>query len=353
MGDRPQNIVILGPTWVGDIVMATAAFADIRRAFPAARITLLLRPGREGIVAGADYFDEVIPDRSARSLRNLAATARELRRRRFDLAILFPDSFRAGLLARLAGIPRRAGFRRNLRGPLLTDPVEHRYENGRFVPEPMPARFGKILAALGIPSSGGRPQLAVTAEEEERARVRRARLGIAEGEPLVGLNPGASFGASKLWPPRRFARLGDLIAERWGARSVILAGPGEEALAREIEASMRSRPISTAADPIPLGELKPFIRGLRLLVTTDAGPRHYAVAFRVPAVVVMGPTDPRHTAIHLEETEVIRLDLPCSPCHLKNCPIDHRCMTGIPPEAVLERIESLDRRLRIFAPATA
>jgi heptosyltransferase-2 len=352
MSERPERILVHAPSWIGDLVMATAAFAALRETFAQSHITLLLKPGRDRVVAGGDYFDVTVRDRSAGSLRRVLSTAAELRRRRFDLAVLFADSLRARLLASLAGIPRRVGYRRNLGGWLLTDAVGYPGARGAKVPEPMPVRFERLVRAVGAPPQGSlRPRLVVTADEVERARLRRHRLGIGEREPLIGLNPGASFGASKIWPPASFARLADLLAERFGVRSLILTGPGEEAIARAILAAARSRPIWTGDDVIPLDELKAVVRGLRLLVTTDTGPRHYAVAFRVPAVVLMGPTDRRYTEIHLDETIVIQKKLPCSPCHLKTCPIDHRCMRWITPEEVLAAAETLAREHQAFESA--
>ena len=252
------------------------------------------------------------------------------------------------MLAFLAGIPRRVGYVRDLGGLLLTKRL--RYPGGSKKPEPMPLRFRRLIEALGIPGGDTRPELVIDAGVEERARQRRESLGIPEGEALVGLNPGASFGSSKIWPPEHFARLGDLLADRHGLRSIIFVGPGEEAIARDIESRMRHPVISTADDHVPLDELKVFIRDLRLLVTTDTGPRHYAVAFRVPVVVLMGSTDPRYTDLHLEESVVLRkADLPCIACHLKTCPIEgHPCMRTITPEEALDAVAELDRRRGVF-----
>ena len=329
--------------------MATSAFVDIRRSYPNAHIAILVKPGRDGILAGGDYYDELIVDRSPRGLGELMATARELRRRRFDLAILFSDSFRVAAMTALAGIPRRVGYRRNLRSLLLTEPLRYPGLRGVKTPEPMPARYGRILSVLGITPGDSRPVLRVTENEEARLRDRRAKLGVRDGEQLVGLNPGAAFGASKMWPPEHFARLGDAIVERFGARAVILVGPGEEPIAVAIERRMRHRPVSTANSLVPLDELKALVRDLRLLVTTDTGPRHYAVAFRVPVVVLMGPTDPRYTNINLDETELLRReDVECIACHHKVCPIDHRCMRWITPEHVLDRIDRLNEQFDVF-----
>jgi heptosyltransferase-2 len=328
--------------------MATASFADIRRTFPRARITILLRPGRERILDGSGDHDQVVLDRAGNSPWRLWRLSRELRAGRYDLAIIFPNSFRSALVCHLAGIPRRAGYRRNGRGLLLTDGVEYEREGRRRVPVPMPEFYGRLCDRVGVTRGDGRPRLRVSPECEEKAGDFRRALGVEEGESLVGINPGASYGSSKLWPPRHFARLADAITERYGLRTILLIAPGEEPIAREMLALMRTKPIYSPSRLLPLDVLKPVIRDLRLLVTTDTGPRHYAVAFDVPAVVVMGPTDPRYTAANLEKTEVIRHDVPCGPCHLKACPIDHRCMVQILPEEVLARIDELDRRLSIF-----
>ena len=343
-----EKILVHAPSWIGDLVMATASLHDLRQRFPSSSITLLLRPGRDQVVDGAAYFDDTICDRSSGSIRRMWKLARDLRERRFDLAVLYPDSLRAGLLPTLARIPHRLGYVRNLRGPLLTHRVRHPGARGAKIPEPMPHRFSRMLKPLEIESTSYRPSLFVTAQEEEAAQSRRQSLGINEGDCVVGFNPGASFGASKIWPPDRFALLGDLVQRDLGARVLLLGGPGEKDILNAIADAMETEPISTADDPIPLGELKPIIRDLAVLVTTDTGPRHYGVAFRVPIVCLMGPTDRRYTEINMDETEIIQKDFACVPCHLKTCPIDHRCMRSIEPEEVLGRIRQLDARFRVF-----
>lgn len=340
-----HKILIRAPNWVGDVVMATGNFADVRRAFPRAEISVLLKPGREKILEGSTDVDRFLFDRAGSSLSAQWRLARELRAQKLDLALLFPNSFRAAWIAWLAGIPRRAGYRRNLRSALLTHGVSYEREGSRRKPVPMPIFYARIGEAVGIPRGDLRPRLFVPQECEERAARLRGTLGIGSGERLIGLNPGASFGASKLWPPENFAAVGDALTERLGLRTIIFVGPGEEPIAEAISSRMKHRPIYDPKNLVPLDILKPFVRDLKLMVTTDTGPRHYAVAFRVPTVVVMGPTHPDYTAINLEETEVVRHDVPCGPCHLKTCPIDHKCMVGITPGEVLERVEALELRV--------
>jgi heptosyltransferase-2 len=340
-----KNILIRAPNWVGDLVMATSSLADVRRAFPAARITLLLKPGREKVIGGSPDHDQLIFDRAGNAPLRLWRLARELRAGRFDAALIFPNSFRAGLLCALAGIPRRVGYRRNLRSLFLTDPVDYEVVAGKRKPVPMPLFYARLCERLGVPRGDGRPRLHVTPECEEKARELRQALGIRDGEPLIGLNPGASFGSSKLWPADHFAAVGDRLTEHLGLRTILFVGPGEEPIGEAIAARMRHRPIFDRGRLVPLDALKPFVRDLELLVTTDTGPRHYAVAFGVPVVVVMGPTHPDYTAMNLERTEVVRHDVPCGPCHLKVCPIDHRCMVGIGPEEVFARAKGLLERV--------
>jgi len=122
---------------------------------------------------------------------------------------------------------------------------------------------------------------------------------------------------------------------------LLFTGPGEETIAHKIVQLTRAAIINTGPDNVDLALLKPLIQRCRLLVTNDTGRRHYAVAFDIPVVVVMGPTDPRYTNANLDQTIVLRRELDCSPCHLKECPLDHRCMREISPQAVLQAAEQL------------
>lgn len=345
-----RNILVRAPNWVGDLVMATASLNDLRKSFPDARISILLRPSRKAVLAGARYYDELISE-SGRSLPSILGTAREVKARGFDLALIYPNSLRTALIPLLAGIPERIGYGGVGRRFLLTRSIEEPswrrplWKPGpRRFPLPMAKRYSALVEAAGGEPGDGRPVLAVSPECEARAEAMRRELGIAPGERLLGINPGASYGSSKLWPAERFARVGDLLSRKLGWRAIIFVGPGEEAIGERIADLMEEPAISTSKAPLDLDTLKPFIRDLGLLVTTDTGTRHYAVAFRVPVAVIMGPTHPGFTAANLDETEVLRRDVDCGPCHLKVCPTDHRCMTLIEPEEVAERARKLLER---------
>jgi heptosyltransferase-2 len=197
-------------------------------------------------------------------------------------------------------------------------------------------QYLELVATLGAVGDGLGPRLAIPDEVRAGAEEDLRRLGVEDDERLIALNPGASFGESKIWPVESLARVGDHYARKPGVRVVILCGPGEEELARSLERAMTETPVNTAGAIVPLDRSKAVIQRAELLITTDTGPRHIAVSVGTPTVVLMGPTDPRYTNSHLERTIVLRRDVPCGPCHLKVCPLDHRCMTLITPDDVIE-----------------
>jgi len=340
MGEAPRRIVVRVPNWVGDAVMATAAFRCLRRGFPEARIALALRPRHVELFAGLDSFDETIPLPGG-GARAIMGWARAIRAGRFDLAMVLPNSFSSALTLALAGVPRRVGYAGNLRGLLLTDRLRAPREGRRRRPAWMVDYYLDLCALVGLAREPRRPELRVTAEEDERCE-RFLRGRGWSGEPLVAVNPGASFGPSKLWRGDAFAAAADRIAGPRGATVLVLVGPGEEDVGREVERHLRGRRIGTADAPLSFGPLKAALRRSLVLLTTDAGPRHVAVALDRPVVTVMGPTDPRYSEGAMERQVVLRrTDVECSPCHLKVCPIDHRCMERLTADDAVAAAERL------------
>ena len=341
--DAPERILVRAPTWVGDAVMATPALRALRAAHPGAEIAVEGRPVLGELLAGLPSYDRFLDDPGT-GARGLVSRARRLRRGRYDWAVLLPDSPRAALGPFLAGIPRRVGYARDIaRRMLLTEALRPERKAGRRVPVPMTERYLRITRQLGCPDRGDSLELAVSPAARERCATRLAALGVAEGEKVVAVTPGASFGASKLWPAEHFARACDALARRLGLRTVVAPGPGEIAIARRIASRMYERGVAWV-DPGPrLDEVVALVERASLVLTNDTGPRHVAVALGRPAVVLMGPTDPRITAQHTERQRVLREDVECSPCQLEVCPIDHRCMTRLAPERAVAAAEELLR----------
>jgi heptosyltransferase-2 len=330
---QPQEILVRGPNWTGDLIMATPGFRALRSGFRKARLTLHLRAELLPLVSGAPWFDEVLPlDSYGRGAAALIREARSLRARRFDLGICLPDSFSSALLMRLGGVRRIVGYRRNGRGALLHRPVAPPRAGGRRIMIPREQHVLGLIESVGCAAQGTELELHVTDAEEAEARRKLEERGV--GEAIALLAPGASYGPSKIWPPIRFARVGDLLAEA-GASVVVVGAPAERALSAELLSAMQ-RPAVDLTGEIGLGPLKAVVRRARVVICNDAGARHIAAAFAVPCVVVMGPTSLEKTSLNLERVKVLCADVDCRPCYLRECPIDHRCMVRVSAERVAE-----------------
>ncbi|HEY8506158.1 MAG TPA: lipopolysaccharide heptosyltransferase II [Gemmataceae bacterium] len=340
----PSRIALFLPNWVGDVVMATPAVRAVRRHFPAAKITAVCRPYVAEVLAGAPWLDEVIlSDKRGPRSRRAIATALALRRRSIDAAVLFPNSFRAALVARLGGCRRRIGFARYGRSPLLTDRLRPaRGRRGRLVPSPVIDDYNRLVERLGVAPPGHRMELFTTPEDERLADRVWAETEIYKADEVIGLNPGAAFGSAKCWPVDSFARLARRFADRRGSAVLVLCGPNERAAARDIVTrAMRPGVRSLAEFPVSIGLTKACVRRLDLLVTTDSGPRHFAAAFDRPVVTLFGPTHVAWTETYFPRAVHLQKKVPCGPCQLRVCPLDHRCMRELGEAEVFAACEDL------------
>ncbi|HRX85736.1 MAG TPA: lipopolysaccharide heptosyltransferase II [Phycisphaerae bacterium] len=332
------------PTWVGDVVMATPALRALRVRFPNTHLSLLIRPNTRDVVRGLPGVGEVMTWRGNGQVREAWSTARALRRGRFDSALLLSNSFRSAATVWLAGIPRRVGYARDGRSWLLTDRVAPLRAGRRFAVVSTVHYYNALVRRLGGCDPGESMELATSPEDDAAVQGRLEGWGIAEASPLVVINPGASFGVSKLWIPERYGEVADrLIAER-GAAVVITFGPGERPLAQRVRDAMRHPAFLVDDPPGTLSQLKSLIRRCDLLLNNDTGPRHFAKAFNRRVVTVFGSTDPAWTHTDYPLERVVRIDLDCSPCHQKVCPLGHhRCMTDLTSDMVhAAAVELLD-----------
>jgi len=335
--ETPSRILVAMPTWVGDAVMATGLLEAIHETHPEARIDLLLKPYLRGLLEDAPWLHATIPFTGGFHQLRMRLT-----REKYDWGVLLSNSFRPAILMWLAGVRRRAGYARNGRGPLLTDRLKFPNTHKKTVPFRMIDFYGAIGEQLGVTRPVRPVKLHAGAEVRERVERLFAEHGIEPGRRLVGLNPGAKYGAAKLWPLEHFARVGDDLAETLGSRVIVLAGPGEDELAGEIAKRMRHDAIVPPSSAVDLATLKGVMRKLDLLVTNDTGPRQIAAAFGVPTVTLFGPTHPTWGDGGFEATVNLSLDLDCGPCMKRTCPLGHhRCMVDLTPDLVVTAAESL------------
>jgi heptosyltransferase-2 len=330
-----RRLLVRLPNPLGDAVMATPALRALRRGLPDAEITVLGLPHHEGLLRGNQSFDAYIPLRG-RGWRDVVARARELRGRGYDAAVVLPDSARAALDPFAARIPVRIGYARDLvRRALLSHAIDPPRERGQRVAISMIERYLRVARALGVRDAGDALDLHVSGAAAQRADEGLARAGVASGDRVLLVTPGAAFGASKLWPPEHFARTCDELHRRFGLLPVIAPAPNaaEIAIARRVSGAMTERHVALFEPDASLEVFVAIVARAALVLTNDTGPRHVAVALGRPVVSLLGPTDPRHTAHLLERQRVLFEDVACRPCGRSVCPIgDQRCLVRLAPE---------------------
>jgi heptosyltransferase-2 len=323
-----NRILVRQTNWIGDAVMTTPAMGAIRATFPRAEIVVTANPLVAELFRHHPDCDRVVVfDKKGahRGARGMLRFAGELRRERFDLAVLLQNAVEAAVIAVLAGIPRRAGYRTDGRRLLLTHGVtvgeaEKRLHHTDY--------YLHILEAVGIGGGKGALRLQCTAEELDWAR-----KTLGDGE-FVAVNPGAAYGSAKRWIPERFAEVGDCLAKEYGIRVVLTGGPGEVEIGRDIEAAMSSRPLNLVGRT-GVRQMMAVLSLCRLMVTNDSGPMHVAAAFGIPIAAIFGPTDHTTTSPLAENCRIIRKEIDCAPCLLRQCPTDHRCMEAVSVRDVL------------------
>jgi heptosyltransferase II len=333
-----KKILVRATNWIGDAVMSLPALAAIRASFPTAEIAVLARPWVADIYAGQTAIDRVIPYRAARGPRDLGAKwdlAKQLRAEAFDCAILLQNAFEAALLVKLAGIPKRIGYDRDGRGWLLTDAIA--VPKPGEIPRHQSFYYLELLVRAGI--------LAVLPETQTirldgidqamaRGALRFAELGAAL--PVIGVSPGAAYGGAKRWMADGFAEAASSIALRESASVALFGSETERLLCDAIAESIRARgaAVINLAGRTTLREFIDLAAACRLFLTNDSGAMHIASALGVRTVAVFGATDDIATGPTGPLARVVRQDVDCSPCLLRECPIDHRCMTRVTPDRV-------------------
>lgn len=334
-----ERIVVRVTNWIGDAVMNTPALGALRETFPKARITVLATPLVAELFVGHAWVDEVLVyDRKGRhaGIWGKLSLCAEIKELRFDLAVLLQNAFDAALIAWLAGIPRRLGNKSDGRALLLTHGFDHLPLGDRLHHVD---NYLEMLKPFGIVSAAKRQLLCVTGEEEEGARARLGEAGITPDDFVIGVNPGAAYGSAKRWYPERFAAVAAELSRKWGGKVVVFGGPGETAIARDIEAALGGRCLNVAGT-LTVRELMALIKRCNFFVTNDSGPMHIAAAFNVPLVAIFGSTDHRTTYPFSDNSIVVREDVECAPCLKRECPTDHRCMKEVTAGKVLEAIDN-------------
>ena len=342
-----SSILIRAPSWIGDSIMTLPALRELRRMFPEARLTMSVKPLVKDVFEGFDAVDDVrvYQREGAAGLVALPTAARNLSRQGFDAAILLQNAFEAAVLPFLARVPVRAGFGTEGRGFLLTDSVRlparvrsfHLMQYYLYLVAEIEKRF---FGTSGVEMSRPRYELEASDEFRTRARSLLEENGAYSGKSLVAITPGATNSRAKRWKPERFAALANRLMGARDCTVVFVGGKAEVGIGREIIAQMSATPVFLTGKT-SVGELAGVLSLCDLVVSNDTGPAYMAAALMRPTLTIFGPTDPNLICPTSRTAYSISVPVECAPCMLRDCPIDHQCMTGITVDRVYEKATEL------------
>jgi len=332
-----MKIVVRGTNWVGDAVMQIPALRELRRIFPSAEIALYTRSWAKGIYEGADFINEIITfEKGESKIKDAFTQAKIFRQRNFDLGVLFPNSFESAVVAKLARIPRRFGYANEGRSFLLTNPIEipewknRRHEAFHYLN--LVAEIEKeFFGAATVSSDELRIDLEVSDERKIAARNFLEANGVDLSGKTIALGVGSTNSRAKRWQAESYAKLNDKLQTELGA-NVVLVGAADELDVSERVFVMSERKPTILTGKTDLAEATAILSVIDLFVSNDMGLAHIAPAVGTKTLVIFGPTDERTT--HPIGAKIIRRNVECSPCMLRDCPIDHRCMTRISADEV-------------------
>ena len=340
--DKINRVVVRGTNWVGDAVMTIPALRELRHLLPEAHITLATSDWAKELFSEAGYLDDLLIQDN-RGFWSVYRNSREWRQRNFDLAVIFPNSFASAVVPALARVPIRVGYASDRRQALLTHAVP--------LPEWRSSKH-EIFYYLNIVSEVGRllggepvvqePDTSLQISEESRKAGRDLlhATGCNDAQPVIALCPGSINSRAKRWPAKRYAKLADTLIERLRAQVVLMGSEAELDISLDVTRQMRNQPV-VLTGKTNLAQAVAVLSNIDLLITNDTGPAHIASSLGRPTLVIFGPTNPLTTRPYSSIGEIVRHPPDCAPCMLRDCPIDHRCMTAISPEEVFERARSM------------
>jgi len=344
-----MKLLIRAPNWVGDAVMAIPALEIVRRMHADDEICVLARPVVAETLSGQPFLDRILQYDFRGRHRGWIGREKliaELRKEKFDVAVLLQNAFEAAWLAWRAGIPERIGYARDARGPLLTKAIRIPQEGE--IPKHESHYYLELLRrARWIESSLAIPPIRLLVSEAARTGAESAlrSAGARENAWRCAIAPGASYGAAKCWPPERFALLADRLISECGADVIFFGTPGEKEIAARIRSNMKSRAISMVGET-SMRDLAALFASCSVFIGNDSGAMHVAAAAGLPVIGIFGSTDPEGTAPVTEQFTLIREAVSCSPCFLRRCPVDHRCMTRITVDSVFLAAMQLKHTLK-------
>ena len=349
MFDKPcKNLLVRGVNWIGDAVMTMPALRALRKELPDTYISLLVKPWVAPLFENNPFIDDIILyEDKHNGLSGKFRLSSVLKAKSFCSSILFQNAFDAALIAFLSGIPQRIGYNRDCRSFLLTDSIPFNNDDRKIHHIEY---YLNILRQTGIYAEFSLPYIYLSLNERIRAR------NILKGlkRPIIGINPGASYGSTKRWQPEKFAEVSKRIISNLDGSIVIFGGQSEIVIAEEIVSSPQLLPLASRilsmAGKTDLRELSSCISECDVFLTNDSGPMHISYAVRTPTVAIFGSTEPGLTGPLGKGNMVIKKNIECSPCFERTCDRQNMdCMDAITSDEVFDAIErSIPKNKAVF-----
>lgn len=341
---EPRRILIRGTNWVGDTVLSLPAIKQVRRLYPEAHLAILARPSVAGLY-DASLVDEIILFTASldwKDWRGRLHLVAELRKRRFEMAILLQHAFDAALITWLAGIPVRIGYAVKRRALLLSHPIA--MPASGELPRHQSYAYLELLRRAGmIPEL---PQQAAVHLNAGTGSARRASNRWQGQERWIAIAPGSANGQAKRWIPERFAACAVQLATGWEAKVAVFGSSEDRDVCQRVANLIEQQGCEAVnfAGTFRIDAFRDCLADCLAVICNDSGAMHVADMLGVPTVAVFGPTDPEATGPRGSLSAVVRVPVDCGPCLLHDCPLDHRCMTSVGVEQVVSEAHNLIRR---------
>ena len=372
---NPKKILIRSTNWIGDAVMTTPAVHTIRENFPDAEITMLAVPWVADIFSLSPDVDKVfVYDKKhlyQGKVKGPINLAKDLKKEKFDAAILLQNAIEAAVIAKMARIPIRAGYKRDGRGPLLSHGVtisdETRKKHQVHYYQDMLNRLGltpgpdhlrlplpddlmqwahELVDSFNYMSPFTMDDLQQGKEIPDPAELKTLKTSETP-IPVIGFNPGAAFGPAKQWPVEKFAQLAAIITQNYGESGCVIMVFGTDAdkeAARTIKDFSIRTPyhVQDMTGKTNLQQAMALIKCCDAFVTNDSGLMHVAAGLDVPSIAIFGSTDHIATGPYSKKAKIIRREMECSPCLKTHCPLKHlNCLETITSMHVYEDLAKM------------
>ena len=334
-----KKIVIRGVNWIGDAIMTTPAITQLAKNFPHAKITIVAKEWVKDVFIDNPFIDDIICN--PRNFFEYIRLIRKLREERFDIGIAFPNSFSSALFLFLLGAKYRVGYKTDCRGMFLNikTPRTREWEFDKFRTD----YFSNIVNLIGKKPAGRELVLKVSRDAQTFAKNFLKENEIDEKDTIIGFNAGAAYGKAKCWPVKKYAELGKRLISAYNAKLVLFGSSNDQYLVNTLAKRLRNK-CAIAAGRTTLQDNIGLVNKCKLFVTGDTGPLYISSALMIPTLAIFGPTDPDTVTIPSEKLQVIYKRVSCSPCFLRECPNDHRCMEEVSVEEVFAEISRMIKK---------